>query len=189
MTQADNRPETEWVALMAALAQGDRQALQRLMQRFGPGVTRFSAAMLRRPEEAEDVVQEVFLRVWQKASRYDPARAAVSTWIYRIAANHCTDRNRRLGVRHFLGLDAAPDPVDDHPPAEYDLAMRQRLGLTRAALHHLPDRQRRALLLRASGELSTREIAQIMGLSTGAVEQLLIRARARLRDQLKEIDP
>ncbi len=181
--------ESDWPGLMAAMAAGDRAALQALITRFGPGLTRFTASMLNRPEDSEDAVQEVFLRLWQNAARYDPSRAAVSTWIYRIAANHCKDRNRHLGFRRFLGLDEAPDPIDDTPLVEHDLAMRQRLAQTRAALQTLPERQRRALLLRASGDLSTPEIAQTMGLSTGAVEQLINRARAKLRDQLEEIDP
>lgn len=170
---------------MAALATGDRQALGRLIRRHGPGLRRFLAGMLAAPNEAEDLAQETFLRVWSAAARYDPEKAAPSTWIYRIALRLAIDRNRRTGFRRFLGLDAAPEPVDDQPGAEADLAARQDLARTRAALATLPDRQRRALLLRAVAGMTNAEIAATLGISAGAVEQLLVRGRAALRAQTK----
>lgn len=175
---------------MAVLAAGgtgasDRTALARLIALYGPGLTAYARQALRSPSEAEDVVQEVFVRVWRQAGRYDPARAAVSTWIWRIAVNLCIDRNRRAGVRQFLGLEAAPDPEDEAPGIEASLDARQRLRLTEAAIATLPGRQREAILLRAAGGLSTAEIAQTMGVGAGAVEQLLVRARANLRRALE----
>jgi RNA polymerase sigma-70 factor, ECF subfamily len=166
---------------MAALAAGDRRAMAALIQRHGPGLRRFLAGVLRQPHEAEDMAQETFLRVWSAAGRYDPDRATPATWIYRIGLRLAIDRNRRQGFRQFLGLEAAPEPVDDAPGAEADLAARQALAQARAALATLPDRQRRALLLRAVAEMTTAEIAAVLDISPGAVEQLLVRARAGLR--------
>lgn len=173
-------------ALLAAVARGDRAALARLMARFGPGLLRFARGNLHLSADAEDVVQDCFLRVWRAANRYDPMRAAVSTWVYRIALRLCIDRNRRHSVRRFLGLETAPEPPDDTPGAEADLAARQELRRTQAALRQLPDRQRQALLLRAVGEQTTVEIAGSLGISPGAAEQLLVRARATLRTRLTE---
>jgi RNA polymerase sigma-70 factor (ECF subfamily) len=172
--------------LMVALAAGDRQALARLITRFGPGLRRFLAGMLDRADEAEDLAQETFLRVWRAADRYDPLQAAPATWIYRIALRLAIDRNRRQGFRRFLGLEAAPEPLEDAPGAHDQLAGRQALALARQGLAALPERQRRALLLRAVAGMTTAEIAATLDVSPGAVEQLLVRARAGLRAQMGE---
>ena len=113
MTNAERAAEAR--ILMTALARGERQALSRLIALYGPGVRAYAAQALHTPADAEDVAQEVFLRIWTRAARYDPDRAAVSTWIWRIALNLCIDRNRRGGMRQFLGLDAAPDPASAAP--------------------------------------------------------------------------
>ena len=166
---------------MAALATGDRQAMAILIRRHGPGLRRFLAGVLTAPHEAEDMAQETFLRVWSAATRYDPSIASPATWVYRIALRLAIDRNRRTGFRRFLGLDAAPEPMDDQPGADRTLSARQALARTHQALATLPDRQRRALLLRAAAGLSNTEIAATLGISSGAVEQLLVRARSALR--------
>lgn len=175
MTADDDRQQ------MAALVSGDRSAMAGLIRRHGPGLRRFLAGVLANPHEAEDLAQETFLRVWSAAARYDPGKAAPATWIYRIALRLAIDRNRRTGFRRFLGLEAAPEPSDDQPGAEEDLGARQALALVRRALGLLPDRQRRALLLRAVAGMTNAEIAVTLGISAGAVEQLLVRARAALR--------
>jgi RNA polymerase sigma-70 factor (ECF subfamily) len=178
-------------ALMAALALGDRAALARLIARFGPGLTRFARQVLTRPDDAEDVVQECFLRAWHAAASYDPARGAVSSWLYRIALRLCLDRNRRAAVRRFLGFETGPqtEAGDDSPGAETALGARQELARTAAAIRRLPERQRQALLMRATAEMTTAEIAAAMGIGTGAAEQLLVRARAALRIRLSETEP
>lgn len=174
--------------LMGALTRGERHALARLIVLYGPGLRAFAAQVLHHSGEAEDVVQEVFVKVWQNADRYDPAKAAVSTWIWRIARNHCIDRNRRTGMRRFLGLESAPELTDEAPAPEDGLNTRQRLTRTQSAIAELPDRQRQALLLKALGGLSTAEIADTMGTKPGAVEQLLVRARATLRRRIAELE-
>lgn len=171
---------------MAALAAGDRQAMALLVRRFGPGLRRFLTGLLAAPHEAEDLAQETLVRVWQAASRYDPDKASPATWVYRIALRLAIDRNRRTGFRRFLGLEAASEPEDETPGAEADLAGRQQLAIARALLLTLPERQRRALLLRAVSEMSTAEIASVLDISPGAVEQLLVRARSTLRAMMKE---
>lgn len=178
----DNAEEAR--AAMAAMAGGDRQALARLIALYGPGLTRYAAQMLDTADEADDIVQEVFLRAWTRAASYDPAKAGVATWLYRIAVNLCIDRARKHRFRRFLGLEVAPEPADETPDAAAIHDGRTRLARTGAAIAGLPARQRRAILLRGAGGLSTAEIAATMGLSPGAVEQLLVRARTSLRRSL-----
>ncbi|WP_460272198.1 RNA polymerase sigma factor [Celeribacter sp. ULVN23_4] len=180
--------QTEAAAAMAAMVQGERAALARLIALYGPGIRRYAAQVLTVSSEAEDVAQEVFLRAWSKAASYDPQKGAVSSWLYRIAVNLCIDHNRRGGFRRFVGLDSLPEPEDDTPGAEAELAARQRLAQTQAVIRTLPERQRQALMLKAAGELSGAEIAVAMGASEGAVEQLLVRARNALRARLEKED-
>lgn len=180
---------TEAQDLMRQIAEGRQAALARLIALHGRGLTLYVTRFLGNAAEADEVVQDTFLQVWREAARYDPARAAVSTWIYRIATSRAIDRQRRLRVRRFLGLavedDTHPDPT---PGAARVVAGRQTLAAVRAEIARLPDRQRMALLLSAVGGMDTGEIAAIMQASPGAVEQLLVRARRTLRDRLPGIE-
>ncbi|PTQ75511.1 RNA polymerase sigma factor [Celeribacter persicus] len=180
--------QAEAAAAMAAMVRGERAALARLIALYGAGIRRYAAQVLLNATEAEDVAQEVFLRAWSKAASYDPAKGAVSSWLYRIAVNLCIDHNRRGRFRRFVGIDSIAEPEDDTPGAEAGLDARQRLALTRAAIRALPQRQRQAILLKAVGELSGAEIAAALNTSEGAVEQLLVRARAALRARLEKED-
>lgn len=171
-------------ALVARMTTGDRQALARLIELYGRGVTLYCARALRDGTEAQDAAQEVYLRAWTAARSYDPTRAAVSTWLYRIAVNHCIDRNRRTAFRRFFGLEDAPEPQDDTPDALRTLTAKQDLARTRAEITRLPDRQRQALLLRVIADMDTATIAATLGTGPAAVEQLLVRARATLRHRL-----
>lgn len=168
-------------ALVRAMAAGDRAALSGLVRLHGRGLASYCARALDRPGDAEDAVQEVFLKAWTAAARFDPSRAGVATWLYRIALNQCIDMNRRGRFRRFLGLAEAPEPEAEAPDAFRNLAGREEAARIRAAVAALPDRQRQALLLRVVAELDNPAIAVTMQTGVGAVEQLLVRARAGLR--------
>jgi RNA polymerase sigma-70 factor, ECF subfamily len=170
---------------MRDIAAGHEPALARLIAIHGRALTLYVTRFLGSSSEGDDVVQETFLRVWQTAGRYDPTRAAVSTWIYRIAANLCIDRLRRGRIWRIFGRTDVQDIADelpsDAPDAPTTIAARQRLQQVRKAISGLPDRQRMALLLAAISGMDNQEIAAIMDASPGAVEQLLVRARRTLR--------
>lgn len=188
----DPSPARQAQTLVAAMAAGDRGALAGLIQLYGTGVRGFAHRSLGDAFEAEDIAQEVFLRAWRQAGRYDPLKGAVSTWLYRIAVNLCIDHQRRRAVRRFLGVEmpeTGPEPADPAPGAEQTTEARQRLARLSPALERLPQRQRMALLLRVVAELDTAAIAGAMGTSPAAVEQLLVRARAGLRSQLHDAPP
>ncbi|WP_245419762.1 RNA polymerase sigma factor [Phyllobacterium salinisoli] len=169
-------------ALLARIAAGEQLALRQLIDRHGRGLRLFAGRYLGNADEAEDVVQEVFIAVWKNAGRYDYAKGRATTWIYRIAANRCIDVKRWRRFRVFVGFDDTHDQFpSDNPEADTQIGARQDLAIVRAGLGNLPDRQRMALLLRAVADLDVPAIADVMGASAGSIEQLLVRARRTLR--------
>lgn len=178
--------------LLQRVAAGDQAALVRIIDRHGRGLRLFAARLLGRTDDAEDIVQEVFVAAWKHAGRFDPRKGRATTWLYRIAANRCIDARRRRSFRAFIGLDAmADEPADDAPAADARLGARQELAAVRAGLSALPERQRMALLLRAVADMDVPEIAAVMGTSVGSAEQLLVRGRRALREHMapaKDID-
>lgn len=167
---------------MPAIAGGDRRALGQLIALHGRGLTLLATRYLGREDEADEVVQDVFVKAWRNAGRYDPGKAKVGTWLYRITVNLSIDRQRKRSFRRFVGLeDTAPELPDLQPSAVDQIAGVQNLAKVREAITDLPNRQRMALLLSVVSELENKEVAEAMGISTGAVEQLLVRARKTLR--------
>lgn len=179
-------------ALVSRMAAGREMALAGLIALYGRRLTLFATRFLGSAAEADEVVQDTFLQAWRQADRFDPGRGSVAAWLWRIATSRAIDRQRRVRVRRFLGIGTAADDLaevlaDPSPTAARSLAGRQRLAKVRMGLLQLPDRQRMALLLAAVEGLETAEIAAILGASTGAVEQLLVRARAAMRARLPDV--
>ena len=175
------RDGSEDAALLAAYAAGDGRAARRLADRHLGRVLGFAARLLGDVAEAEDVAQEAMLRLWQIAPRWRPGEAQVSTWLYRVTANLCTDRLRR---RRSVALDAAGDPADPAPAAVQTLIRADRTAALEAALLCLPERQRQAVVLRHIEGLSNPEIATVMGCGVEAVESLVARGRRGLTTAL-----
>lgn len=138
-------------------------------------------------EEARDAAQEVFLKVWRNAGEVQP-RGRVYTWLYRVAVNHCLNKLRRRKIARFLRLAGPEDPagpVFDPPdpgagPAAA-LEARRRWQATRRAIGELPENQRVVLILARFEGLPYREIAEVLGITEGAVESRLVRAMRRLQ--------
>lgn len=171
--------------LLARIAAGSQGALAQLIARHGRGLRVFAARYLGNPNDAEDVVQDVFVTVWKHAGRFDSQKARVSTWLYKITANRCIDQRRRRFLRDFIGLDDLDsDPVSEAADAEVTVSNRQELSIVRGGIAALPQRQRMALLLKVVADLDVPAIAEVMGTSAGSVEQLLVRARRGLRDHM-----
>ena len=169
-------------ALMALYGNGDRRAAEALTLRHTPRVLGYAMRLLGDRTEAEDIAQEAMLRLWKIAPDWHPGEAKVSTWLYRVTTNLCTDRLRRRGRQ--TGLDAAGDPVDDTPGAEAGLIEEDRAKALNAALDALPERQRQAVVLRHIEGLSNPEIAEVMDIGVEAVESLTARGKRGLRDRL-----
>jgi len=167
--------------LVAALARRDQRALAQLVQRHGGWAARFAERMTGDAQTAEDVVQNAFLRLWNSAERWE-GRSRFTTWFYRVLHNLAVDELRRRRSGHEELDEALEDPA----PAPPDVLERERRDArVRAALDRLPGRQRAALVLRHYEDCSQGEAAEILGISEGALESLLSRARAALREQLR----
>ncbi|SPJ23014.1 sigma-70 family RNA polymerase sigma factor [Palleronia abyssalis] len=164
--------------LLAAYAGGDMAAAAPLAHRHAPRVLAVAQRMLGDATEAEDVAQEALLRLWKIAPAWEPGRARVSTWLYRVTANLCLDRLRTRCPTEVL--DAANEPVDPLESAGARIQDGQRRIALEEALARLPDRQRLAVILRHIEELPNPEIAETMGLSVDAVESLTARGRRAL---------
>ncbi len=169
-------------ALLARFAAGEAAAAAELTRRLLPRVHGQAWRMLGDAAEAEDVAQEAFLRLWRQAPEWRAGEAQVSTWLYRVVANLCTDRLRKW-ARRGGPPGAAPAEVDLPDPAAgpaEQLQTAARLQALRAALAELPERQRMAVALRHLEGLSNPEIAQIMDSSPEAVESLTARGKRAL---------
>lgn len=180
--QFDKVPEPDDDALMARYAAGDPRVAATLADRHLGRVFALAVRMLGDAPEAEDVTQEAMLRLWRIAPRWEPGRAQVSTWLYRVAANLCTDRLRR---RRGVSLEAAPEPEDETPGAEAQLMAADRARALDAALARLPERQRAAIVLRHFEGLANPAIAEVLETSIEAVESLLARGRRALATLLE----
>ena len=178
MTMAFDRiADDEDALLLAAYASGDRAAARTLTARLTPLALRVAQRMLGDAAEAEDVAQEAMLRLWRAAAGWRTGEAKVTTWLYRVTANLCTDRIRR---RRSVGIDEIAEPEDGRPGAVAGLIESDRMAAFNAALAELPDRQREAVVLRHLEGLSNPEIALIMEIGVEAVESLTARGKRAL---------
>ena len=173
-------------ALLILFANGDASAARTLTLQLTPRVLALARRMLGDGAEAEDVAQEAMLRLWKAAPTWRQGEARVSTWLYRVASNLCTDRLRRRRGGS-VSLDQVDEPPDEAPGAEARLQSQARASALDAALLSLPERQRQAVILRHIEGLANPEIAEIMDIGVEAVESLTARGKrnlaARLADQ------
>lgn len=167
--------------LMLQIQQGDHQAFTILVDRHLGALHGFVQRMLGNPADAEDIVQETFVRVWQKASQWHP-KAKVSTWLHSIAHNLCMDFYRRIKGETVDIMEV--ELIDPHQPAtsrqQQDVALQVQI-----ALQQLPDSQRSAIILCHYQEMSNREAADVLAISVSALESLMARGRRKLKKILQ----
>jgi RNA polymerase sigma-70 factor (ECF subfamily) len=179
---ANNIPdETE---LMSRLAEGDMTALSDIANKHQERVLALSYRFLNDWTVAEDIAQEVFLRVYKAAKTYKP-EARFSTWLYRIVVNLCLDEKRKQ-VRAPISLEQANSTglID----TQSDIIERKEIVQSvQTAVGELPERQRLVLILHRYEGLSYEKICEVTGWSRSAVESLLVRAYSNLRNKLKKI--
>lgn len=166
-------------ALMVLYANGDASAAGELARRHAPKVLSHAFRLVGVRAEAEDITQEVLLKLWRIAPQWRQGEAKVSTWLYRVTGNLCIDA-RRKGHRSDVGIDQIAEPMDDSPSAADRLQEAARLDALNVALQSLPERQRQAVVLRHIEGLTNPEIAEILEIGVEAVESLTARAKRAL---------
>lgn len=176
--------------LMSRTAEGDEYAFEVLVRRHQTSVLNLIYRYVGDRTKARDLAQEVFLRVWRAANRYEP-KAKFTTWIYCIAANLCLNELKSSGKKKLFFSES---PIEEgqtlneesnvSPSAEDILLAEERSRQISHALQNLPEKQRMALILKRYDNLSYGEIAKIMECSVSAVESLLVRAKRNLKEKL-----
>lgn len=174
---------------LARVARGEADAFAGLVERHQERLLRLCERLLGDVEEARDAAQEVFLKAYRKAAEVEP-RGQVYTWLYRIAVNHCLNKLRRRRLVRFLRFGAADEaggeetlsfePADGGASPEEAMAARRRWALTRRAIDQLPENQRAVLVLVRFEGMAYKQVAEVLGITEGAVESRLFRAMRRL---------
>ena len=179
--------------LMLRVRDGDAASFEVLLRRHRVPLVSFFRRMLRDEALAEDLAQEVFLRVYKSRERYQP-EARFTTWLYRIATNLALNaiRDRKDQVTDTAGEDDDGSAVlerfvDPHPTVEQRLVQDDRQRLIRQAVEALSENQRAAVILHKYQEVDYRQIAGILGVSESAVKSLLFRAYETLRVRLEPL--
>jgi RNA polymerase sigma-70 factor (ECF subfamily) len=181
--------------VMLRVKAGDDSAFDYLVQKYRRAMLSFMYRMTHNMAVAEDLAQEVFLRVYRSRASYE-ASAKFTTWLYRIATNlavnHARD-TRHERAENTVSLDepdeetgTTMDVPDSTLSAEENLVRRERLKAIRAKVQALPERQRMAVIMHKYQQMDYRQIAEVLKLSESATKSLLFRAYESLREQLKE---
>lgn len=182
MTAAPSDPD---YAVLRRVARGDQAALAELIRRHQSRLYQVAYRLLRDPLEAEDALQEVFLKVYDNAHRFEP-KATVSAWLHRITANHCLNLLRQRHPQESLDKEDAPLVPDAGATPLQALEEQDLSRRLEQLLEALPENQRRALILKRFAGLSYQEIGKELGLSPQAVDGLLKRARQFLKKALQD---
>jgi RNA polymerase sigma-70 factor (ECF subfamily) len=175
-----DQPEIEW---MRRIREGDMEAFRLLVEAHQSRIVGTISKMLGSEVEAEDLAQQVFIRVWRSAPRYKPT-AKFTTWLFRITRNLVFNEMRRK--RHFVDqADDLMEPAERKERGPDQVLLEEELQTAiQDAISKLPEAQRLAIVLRRYEELPYEEIAKVMGTTVPAVKSILFRARAELRERL-----
>lgn len=179
------------ISLMLRVKKGDIQAFEELVEIHQGAVIGTVAKMLGSPNEAEDIAQQVFVRIWKSAARYEP-QAKFTTWMFTITRNLVFNEVRRRQRKPTVSADEREEEsnqvVEDNDTIRPDQEVLHS-ELEKAvdeAIHALPEKQRMAVIMRRYEELPYEEIGKILKLSVPAVKSLLFRARTQLKENLQK---
>jgi RNA polymerase sigma-70 factor, ECF subfamily len=185
MAHADHLPDVD-LRLMQRVASNDAAAMSELYDRFGSLVYRLAYQAMPTRADAEDAVQEVFVRLWRTADRYDPKRAALVTWVMLISRRHLVDRLRRARARlkasaldEKLGLSPAPAATEPDAGIQKD----ERFAALMERIAKLPELQRTVVTRAYLGGQTLRQIGEELNTPIGTIKSALSRALVRLRER------
>ena len=192
--EADRKPaptdeNSRDILLMERIGAGDHRAFRELVERHQNAIVGTVAKMLGNASEAEDIAQQVFLRVWRHAKRYRPD-AKFTTYLFTITRNLVFNESRRKKRRNEVSADEREEnshtliPADPNRQPDSELLQEELRQAVDKAIASLPEPQRMAVVLRRYEQMPYEEIARVLDVSISAVKSLLFRARAALRDAL-----
>ena len=190
---ADSAPDAaaQDLRLMERIKGGDEAAFRELIEAHQHRIIGTIAKMLGDESDAEDIAQQVFIRVWKSAPRWQPT-AKVTTWLYKITRNLVFNETRRRKRHPVQSLDATLS--EHHPqqfadpgvkPADTSLLDSEMQAAIQRAIDELPEQQRMAIILRRYDDVPYEQIGEILDLSVPAVKSVLFRARTDLREKLR----
>lgn len=171
--------------LIDSVVEGNQKDFERLIKIYESNVFRMSIGLLHNKEDAEEVTQDVFLKLYRSLSTFNK-KSAFSTWLYRLTINTCINFIKKKKRKHFwTGLSEVFQLSYKEASAETRMIQTSENEIIKNAIDGLPHKQRLAFVLTKYEELPQKQVAAIMKLSEGAVEQLVSRAKNNLRKKLK----
>lgn len=186
---ADEQSQAADLRLMQAVASGDEAAINQLYTRFSSLVYRMATQALPTREEAEDAMQEVFVRLWKTSGRYDPSRAALVTWVMLITRRYLVDRLRRgrstlrAGALEERAFDSTEASQKSASAASVSIEQSERFKSIMHRIDQLPDLQRTVVVRAYLNGQTLRQIGEELNTPLGTIKSALSRALVRLRER------
>ena len=178
-----NAHEESDESLMQRVCEGDHRAFSTLVERHSGLFYQAAFRMSARKDDAEDIVQEAFLKLWKRPDAFDANKGAkFTTWFYRVVTNLAIDKTRKK--RPYSASDILDVFADEGEGADEKMMVGEEEAALEAAIQNLPDRQKAALNLCFYEGLSNKEAAETLGVGIKALESLLMRAKAKLKEEM-----
>lgn len=175
------------LALMQRVSAGEEAAVSELFERFGSLVFRMAYQVMPNRAEAEDAVQEVFVRLWRTAGRYDESRSALVTWVMLISRRHLVDKLRRTRARvKATSLEQSQSTIAGAAPKGGRLESDERMAVLMKRIEALPELQRTVVTRAYLGGQTLRQIGEELKTPVGTIKSALSRALVRLRERTGE---
>jgi len=179
---ADRMSERDDEWLLGRIQEGDHEAFAALVHRHTKRYYSLAYQLVQQREDAEDIVQAAFVKLWERPERWDQGhQTRFTTWFYTVVTHLCLDHNKR---KKPLPLPEEMELIDQRPTQEERIVHHQRRVVIEGLIRELPERQRLAFTLCFYEGLSNREAAEIIGVTVKAVQSLIMRAKTALKEKL-----